>query len=90
MGVLEVQGLMQPDATDKFMTTLLRSVSGFGELYLSYVWTLISYLANLTTRYRRTAFGLDRDLSFTLAFPRRKPRSPRPKSGSCRRDIPKM
>jgi hypothetical protein len=29
MGVLEVQGLMQPDATDKFMTTLLRSVSVF-------------------------------------------------------------
>ena len=26
MGVLEVQGLMKPEATDKFMTTLLRSV----------------------------------------------------------------
>jgi pyruvate dehydrogenase kinase 2/3/4 len=26
IGVLEVQGLMKPDATDKFMTTLLRSV----------------------------------------------------------------
>jgi hypothetical protein len=27
MGVLEVQGLMKPEATDKFMTTMLRSVS---------------------------------------------------------------
>jgi pyruvate dehydrogenase kinase 2/3/4 len=26
-GVLEIQGLMKPDATDKFMTTMLRSVS---------------------------------------------------------------
>jgi len=26
MGVLEVQGLMKPEATDKFMTTMLRSV----------------------------------------------------------------
>lgn len=26
MGVLEIQGLMEPEDTDKFMTTLLRSV----------------------------------------------------------------
>ena len=37
MGVLEVQGLMQPDATDKFMTTLLRSVSEFGKLSVIFV-----------------------------------------------------
>lgn len=28
IGVLEIQGLMKPEETDKFMTTLLRSVCG--------------------------------------------------------------
>lgn len=34
MGVLEIQGLMEPEATDRFMNTLLRAVSRLRSPYL--------------------------------------------------------
>src|SRR5438132_966734 len=37
IGVLEIQGLMKPEETDKFMTTLLRSVRffKFSQIYIA-------------------------------------------------------
>lgn len=52
IGVLEVRGLMKAEETDKFMTTMLRSVPPPVNPNLSLVLTL---LAHLTTCYCRTA-----------------------------------
>lgn len=67
IGVLEVQGTMKPDATDKFMTTLLRSVWQVSVYIYS---RLMLNLANITTCYCRTTSRAHGNLSFTLAFSR--------------------
>jgi hypothetical protein len=53
IGVLEVRGLMKPEETDKFMTTMLRSVGCHMELCR----LKLTKAAHLETSHRGTAPG---------------------------------
>jgi pyruvate dehydrogenase kinase 2/3/4 len=57
IGVLEVRGLMKAEETDKFMTTMLRSVCS---RWCRYMAMLID-IAHLATRHCRTTPGTYRD-----------------------------
>jgi hypothetical protein len=81
IGVLEVRGLMKPEETDKFMTTMLRSVGCQVELFK----LKLTQAAHLTTSHSRTALGPHRDVQLALALPKR---SAAARSGSSRGDLP--
>jgi len=66
IGVLEVRGLMKAEETDKFMTTMLRSVCS--PLHAQRRAMLID-AAHLATRHCGTTSSTDRDFRFAMAFP---------------------
>jgi hypothetical protein len=68
MGVLECQDLMQPAEMDKFMNTVLRSVSQYPEHDLL---RADEFIANIETSYRRAAPRSNGYILEAISSPRR-------------------
>jgi hypothetical protein len=83
IGVLEVRGLMKPEETDKFMTTMLRSVGTSSALHRR----MLILAAHIATRHCRAASGTHRNLQLAMALSKR-PAAARPRSS--RRDLPAL
>ncbi|KAJ9639884.1 putative protein kinase [Coniosporium tulheliwenetii] len=69
MGVLEIQGLMKPEDTDKFMTTLLRSVRDTQLILPGSHADHLRPPENITPSHSRAAPRAHRDLPFPWHFP---------------------
>ena len=70
MGVLECRDLMRSEDMDRFMNTLLRSVSIAGLNTEAILTILIDLTANISAGDRRTTPCIDRDIQFAVALPR--------------------